>query len=64
MCEEEVSRFLEWYENENMGLMDNGEKYDLRKEMERYCYDNCYVLANTFGRFNESMISELIKVKH
>ena len=29
--------------------------------MERYCYDDCYVLANTFGHFNESMISELLK---
>ena len=29
MCEEEMSRFLKWYENENMRLMDNGEKYDL-----------------------------------
>ena len=61
MCEEEMSRFLKWYENENKRLMDNDEKYDLRKEMKRYCYDDCYVLANAFGRFNESMISELLK---
>ena len=61
MCNKEMSRFLKWYENENMRLMDNGEKYDLRKLMKRYCYDDRYVLANAFGRFNESMISELLK---
>ena len=37
--------------------MDSGEKYDLQKEMKRYCY----MLANAFGCFNESMISELLK---
>ena len=61
MCEEEMTRFLRWYENENKRLVDNGEKYDLRKEMKRYCYEDCYVLANAFGRFNEFMISELLK---
>ena len=59
MGEGEMSRFLKWYERENQRLV--GEKYDLRKEMKRYHYDDCYVLANAYGQFNESMINELVK---
>ena len=29
--------------------------------MKKYCYDDCNVLAMAFGRFNESMIGELIR---
>ena len=29
--------------------------------MKRYCYNDCYMLVNAFGHFNESMISELLK---
>ena len=28
---------------------------------EKYCHDKCYVLGTEFGRFNESMINELIR---
>ena len=59
MGEEEMSRFLKWYEKENQRFI--GEKYDIKKEMKRYCYDDCYVLANVFGHFNKSMINELVK---
>ena len=29
--------------------------------MKKYCYDDCNVLVTAFGRFNELMISELIR---
>ena len=61
MGKEEMSRFLKWYEKENQRLI--GEKNDLRNEMKGYCYDDCYVLANAFGCFNELMINELAKSK-
>ena len=33
--------------------------YDLHREMLKYCYDNCFLLATAFSKFNESMIMEL-----
>ena len=33
--------------------------YDLRCEMLKYCYDDCFVLATAFLKFNELMITEL-----
>ena len=33
--------------------------YDLRREILKYCYDDCLVLATAFSKFNESMIMEL-----
>ena len=33
--------------------------YDLHCEMLKYCYDDCFVLAAGFSKFNESMIMEL-----
>ena len=61
MNEEEKTRFLKWHECESERLRSSGEKYDLRREMKKYCYHVCYVLATAFGQFNESMINELIK---
>ena len=62
MNEEKKSRFLIWYESESERLKSSGELYDMRREMTKYCYDDCYVLATAFGRFNESMINELIRL--
>ena len=42
-----------------MRIKESGLVYDLRKEMIKYCYDDCLVLASAFSHFNESMISEL-----
>ena len=61
MSEEEQCRFLEWYKNESDELVRSGRSYELRNEMKKYCYDDCNVLATAFGRFNESMISELVR---
>ena len=33
--------------------------YNLRREMLKYCYDDCLVLATAFSKFNELMIMEL-----
>ena len=33
--------------------------YDLCREMLKYCYDDCFVLATAFSKFNELMIMEL-----
>ena len=33
--------------------------YDLCHEILKYCYDDCFVLATAFSKFNESMIMEL-----
>ena len=62
MNEEKRSRFLIWYESESERLKSSGELYDMRHEMKRYCYDDCNVSATAFGRFNESMINELIRL--
>ena len=61
MNEERKTKFLKWHECESERLRSCGEKYDFRREMKKYCYDDCYVLATAFGRFNESMINELIE---
>ena len=57
MGKEERERFLKWYKEESVRMKEQG--YDLRKEMIKYCYDDCFVLASVFSRFNESMIKEL-----
>ena len=49
MDEEEKSRFLKWYESESERLKLSGELYDLRREMKKYCYDDCCILATAFG---------------
>ena len=57
---EERNRFLSWYNEERLKYdSDNGTLYDLRREMLKYCYDDCFVLATAFSKFNESMIMEL-----
>ena len=57
---EERNRFLSWYNEERLKYdSDNGMLYDLRCEMLKYCYDDCFVLATAFSKFNESMIMEL-----
>ena len=60
MNEDEKKRLMQWYENENQKLALSGEVYDLRNEMKKHCYDNCYVLSTAFSRFNESMMNELV----
>ena len=42
-----------------MRIKESGLVYNLRKEMIKYCYDDCLVLASAFSCFNESMINEL-----
>ena len=63
MGKEERKRFLKWYKEESVRMKEEGLSYDLsydfRKEMIKYCYDDCFVLASAFSRFNESMIKEL-----
>ena len=44
MNEEEKTRFLKWQECESERLRSSGEKYDLRCEMKKYCYDDCYCI--------------------
>ena len=57
---EECNRFLSWYNEEQLKYnSDNGMLYDLRREMLKYCYDDCFVLATAFSKFNESIIMEL-----
>ena len=60
MGEEEKTRFMSWYQMESVKfLQDPNLTYDLRGEMIKYCYDDCFVLASAFSLFNESMINEL-----
>ena len=59
MGKEERERFLKWYEEESARMKEQSLSYDLRKEMIKYCYDDCFVLASAFSHFNESMIKEL-----
>ena len=65
MCEEESSHLETWYRIENARLLsahlENSDLYDLRHEMEKYCYDDYHVLAATFSQFNESMINKLLR---
>ena len=57
---EECNRFLSWYNEERLKYdSNNGMVYDLCREMLKYCYDDCLVLATAFSKFNESMIMEL-----
>ena len=52
---------MQWYNDENQKLIISGEVYDLRNEMKKYCYDDCYVLSTAFSCFNESMMNELLR---
>ena len=62
---EECNRFLSWNNEERLKYdSDNGMLYDLRREMLKFCYDDCFVLATTFSKFNESMIMELKFYRH
>ena len=60
MDKDEKLRFLKSYKEETNRVMNSHEEYDLRKEMKKYCYDNCFVLSTAFGYFDESMIKELL----
>ena len=53
---------LSWYQEEKSRFELNAEPYVLRKEMIKYCYDDCFILATAFNKFNESMIEELKKI--
>ena len=44
MNEDEKTRFLKWHECESERLRSSGEKYDLRHEMKKYYYDDCYCI--------------------
>ena len=58
--EEERIRFMCWYDSECARFQNDPNLiYDLREEMIKYCYDDCFILASAFSRFNESMIKEL-----
>ena len=60
MGEEERIHFMCWYDSECARFQNDPDLiYDLREEMIKYCYDDCFVLASAFSRFNESMIKEL-----
>ena len=49
----ERNRFLSWYNEEPLKYdSDNGMLYDLRREILKYCYDDCFVLQQ---RFRNSM---------
>ena len=61
MNEQDRVRCLSWYQEEKSRLELNAEPYVLRKEMIKYCYDDCFILATAFNKFNESMIEELKK---
>ena len=61
MNEQDRVRCLSWYQEEKSRLELNAEPYVLRKEMIKYCFDNCFVLATVFNKFHESMIEELKK---
>ena len=61
MNEDEKKRLMQWYNDENQKLILSGEVYDLRNEMKKYCYDDCYVLSTAFSHFNESMMNELFR---
>ena len=61
MNEEEKKRLIQWYDGENKKLSMSGRVYNLRDEIKKYCYDDCYVLSTAFSRFNESMMNELLR---
>ena len=57
---EERIRFMCWYDSECARFQNDPDLIsDLREEMIKYCYDDCFILASAFSRFNESMIKEL-----
>ena len=56
---ETKKRFEEWYVSESREIEDGDGYYDLREEMIKYCYDDCFVLRDAFNLFNSSMIKEL-----
>ena len=58
--EDERKHFTNWYQSESLKYLNDPKMiYDLRGEMVKYCYDDCFVLASAFSQFNESMIREL-----
>ena len=59
MNEEEKKGLIQWYDRENQKLSMSGRVYNLRDEMKKYCYDDCYVLSTAFSCFKESMMNEL-----
>ena len=60
MTSDERIRFLSWYDSEKLKYETNDSlSYNLHEEMIKYCYDDCFVLAAAFTKFNESMILEL-----
>ena len=59
MNEDEKKRFMNWHSAKEGRLREAGLEYDLRGEMVKYCYDDCFVLASAFSQFNQSMICEL-----
>ena len=56
MNEDEKRRFMNWHSAKEGRLREAGLEYDLRGEMVKYCYDDCFVLASAFY---QSMICEL-----
>ena len=60
MTSDERIRFLSWYDSEKLKYETNDSlSYNLHERMIKYCYDDCFVLAAAFTKFNESMILEL-----
>ena len=59
MNADEKERFMNWHSAEEGRLREAGLEYDLRGEMVKYCYDDCFVLASAFSQFNQSMMFEL-----
>ena len=60
MGEDERNCFVNWYQLESCKFLNDFKLiYDLRSEMVKYCYDDCFVLASAFSHFNELMIREL-----
>ena len=50
---EERNRFISWYNEEQLKYdSDNGMLYNLRREMLKYCYDDCFVLATVRNSMN------------
>ena len=49
MNEDEKERFMNWHSAEEGRLREAGLEYDLRGEMVKYCYDDCFVLESAFS---------------
>ena len=59
MNEEDRRRCERWHRKESSRMKSQGGLYNLRSEMLKYCYDDCFMLSTTFIHFNESMVCEL-----